>query len=87
MALVLADRGQSADAEKMIDEAMALASPTDAISIRGDVLLVRAKVLSCRGEVPQAVSAAREAFSLFDAKQNLIGATRARELATLIQRQ
>jgi class 3 adenylate cyclase len=64
-------RGRSAEAEQLADDALDAMSSSDAVSVRANVLAVRA---AARGEHPG------EAIAVFEAKGNLAAAARLRDV-------
>ena len=64
-------RGRSAEAEQLADDALDAMSSSDAVSVRANVLAVRA---AARGEQPD------EAIAVFEAKGNLAAAARLRDV-------
>jgi tetratricopeptide (TPR) repeat protein len=79
-AKLLARRGELAEAELVSRETVELARPTDAVELHGDVLFQLAEVLTVGGKHEEAHMAAESARDLYDRKEYLVGASRAREL-------
>ena len=80
LARVAASQGRHEEAESLSSEAVALATPTDLISLRGDAMLDRADVL-WRGErLEEADRSARSGIALYEAKGNIAAAAEARAL-------
>jgi len=77
----LAGQGRLADAERLAAEAVALATPTDMLTMRGDALLDQAAVAAAAGRPGDAARAAEAALALYRAKGNRPGAARAEAAA------
>jgi tetratricopeptide (TPR) repeat protein len=73
--------GRGAEAEALAREAVALAEATDALSLRGTVLLDLADVLARSGRSAEAAATAAQALDLFVRKGNSAAAGRARATA------
>jgi hypothetical protein len=73
----LAAHGRLADAERLAAEAVAIATPTDMLTMRGDALLDQAAVAAAAGRPGDAARAAADALALYQAKGNRAGAARA----------
>ena len=87
-AKVLAARGDTADAEKLAREAVALIQASDDLNSQGDAALDLAEVLRAAGRLAEAAEAAGDALSLYEAKGNSVSAALARAmLEELGQRQ
>ena len=71
-AKVLARRGETARAEELAREAVALIEPTDMIDVQGDTWLDLAVVLEVIGKHDEAVGALEEAAERFERKENLL---------------
>jgi DNA-binding SARP family transcriptional activator len=80
-AKLLACEGHTDEAEKLAREAAALAEATDALSLRGAVLLDLADVLARSGRGAESAAAAAQALDLFVHKGNSAAAGRARATA------
>jgi class 3 adenylate cyclase/tetratricopeptide (TPR) repeat protein len=76
-ARALAGQGRLAEAERLAAEAVAIATPTDMLTMRGDALLDQAAVAAAAGRPGDAARAAGDALALYQAKGNRAGATRA----------
>src|SRR5215213_11257166 len=76
-ARALAGRGRVAEAERLAAEAVAIATPTDMLTMRGDALLDQAAVATAAGRPGDAAWAAAAALALYQAKGNQAGAARA----------
>jgi class 3 adenylate cyclase len=76
-ARALAGRGRLAEAERLAAEAVAIATPTDMLTMRGDALLDQAAVATAAGRPGDAARAAADALALYQAKGNQAGAARA----------
>jgi tetratricopeptide (TPR) repeat protein len=83
-AKLLARRGEAAEAELLAREATELARPTDSLELHGDVLFRLAEVLHLIGKREQARAVAADARDVYDRKEYLVGASRARELSAQI---
>jgi len=83
-AKVLARRGESAEAERLVRRVIELLEPTDSLTGKAEVLLDLAEVLQLSGRRNEAETAAREAAELYAAKGAEAGVrvaeTRAAEL-------
>jgi predicted negative regulator of RcsB-dependent stress response len=77
----LAAHGRLADAERLAAEAVAIATPTDMLTMRGDALLDQAAVAAAAGRPGDARRAAEAALALYQAKDNRPGAARAEATA------
>jgi class 3 adenylate cyclase len=80
-ARALAADGQLADAERLAAEAVAIAEPTDMLSMRGDAHLDLAAVAAAAGRPADARRAALDALALYRAKGNRPGMARAEAAA------
>jgi class 3 adenylate cyclase/tetratricopeptide (TPR) repeat protein len=78
-AKVLAARGELADAERLVRDALELAGGMDFTELTADVWLALARILRDRDETG-AREAAGEALALYERKGNLVGAQWARRL-------
>ena len=79
-------RGEHAEAVRLAREAEALFEGTDALVDHGEALLDLASVLRAGGHVDDASSAATEALALYERKENIVEAARARALLGLLRR-
>jgi AAA ATPase-like protein len=79
-AKVLARRGRSKTAETLAGDAVALAAQTDFLNQRGDALLDLAEVRRLDGRMTDARAAAEDAVTLYEAKGNIVSASRAKVL-------
>jgi class 3 adenylate cyclase/tetratricopeptide (TPR) repeat protein len=77
-AKVLAARGETADAEKLAREAVALMQASDDLNSQGDAALDLAEVLRAAGRLAEAAEAAGDALTLYEAKGNTVSAALAR---------
>jgi class 3 adenylate cyclase/tetratricopeptide (TPR) repeat protein len=77
-AKVLARSGDRVRAEALAREAVALTAGTDWLNSRGEVQLDLAEVLQRAGRSDEALAALDEALHLFEAKENVVGARKAR---------
>jgi predicted ATPase len=78
LATVLARRGEADRAEVLAREAVALASPTDFLYLRGHALDDLAEVLEVSGRAEEAAAVVEEALRTYDAKGDVASATAAR---------
>jgi class 3 adenylate cyclase len=79
LALVLSDRAEHAEAERLAREAVAIAESTDSLGEQGDVLVDLAEVLSHAGRADAAAEALEQALDRYERKKNLVMAERVRE--------
>jgi DNA-binding SARP family transcriptional activator len=79
-AKLLARRGESAAAERLVREAIGLSNTTDALDEQARAHLDLAQVLGIAGRASEAAAAVGTAIGLFDRKGNLAGSERARAL-------
>jgi predicted negative regulator of RcsB-dependent stress response len=80
-ARALAGQGRVDQAERLATEAVAIAEPTDMLTMRGDALLDLATVARAAGRPGDARRAAGDALELYRAKGNRPGAARAEAAA------
>jgi class 3 adenylate cyclase/tetratricopeptide (TPR) repeat protein len=78
LALVLASRGEHAEAVRLAREAVAIMEPTDALCGAGQVLGDLAEVLIAAGRVDEARTALEQALDRYERKKNLVMAQRVR---------
>jgi tetratricopeptide (TPR) repeat protein len=76
--LVLAQRGQAVEAERLLREAIALAASTHSPELLGDAYYDLGTSMTMLGEREKAVAAFKEAIALYEPKENLVMAERAR---------
>lgn len=79
-ALVLAVRGEAAEAERLSAEAARLMEPTDALVFHAHTLLIRAEVLRLAGRIDDAATTLEEAIRLYERKGVLPALERSRAL-------
>jgi tetratricopeptide (TPR) repeat protein len=85
-AMVLADRGEFTEAERLVREVVDLAMGGDALDDQGEALSARAQVLVAAGPSEEAAALLREAIDRYERKGNVVSAAGARErLAALIE--
>jgi class 3 adenylate cyclase/predicted ATPase len=85
-ARILGDRGETGPAERLAQEAVALAGRSDFLNHRADALMDLAQVLQAGRRVDESAQATAQALALYEEKGNVAGAARARgSLATLAQ--
>jgi ATP/maltotriose-dependent transcriptional regulator MalT len=77
-ARILAQRGQQADAEELVREAVALAEATDFLDLEAYALATLGEVLRTGGRLEEAEGYVRRAASLHEAKGNIVAATQTR---------
>jgi len=77
-AKLLARARNTDDAEALAREAVALAAETDFLVLRGDALMDLAEVLRTSGRDDEAVPFVEQALELYEQKQNVVAAERAR---------
>jgi tetratricopeptide (TPR) repeat protein len=81
-ARALARLGRATEAERLADEAVAIADQTDGLNLQADSRLDRADVLSALGRDDDAARDVDAALALYERKGNLVMAGRCRELPT-----
>ena len=87
LALVLAYRGEHAEAVRLGREAVAIMEPTDSLTEQAQALTDLADVLAAAGRTEEARAALRQALDRYERKKNLVMAERVREkLATTAAR-
>jgi tetratricopeptide (TPR) repeat protein len=69
------------EAERLAREAVALAEQTDFLDVHGDAQMALAQVLQATGRRSEAAEAIGGALELYERKQNLVSAERARRAA------
>jgi len=79
-AAVLASRGEFDEAERLAREAVELGDGTDYVDHRGGLHMRLAEVLAGAGRTEDASAEVTVALALWERKQNLVSATRARRL-------
>jgi class 3 adenylate cyclase/predicted negative regulator of RcsB-dependent stress response len=79
-AKLLARRGEVAEGERLAREAVELMAETDELDRQGDVLLDLAEVLRLGGREAEAAHLVSDALKLYEQKENLVSAERARAL-------
>jgi tetratricopeptide (TPR) repeat protein len=77
-AKVFARRSESAEAERLAREAVALAQHTECPTAQGDALADLAEVLQLSGQSDEAIPVLEEARALYERKGNLVMAGRLR---------
>ena len=77
---VLARRGEGAEAERLVREAIRLSEPTDALNHQARAHLALAQVLGLAGRMPDAAAEANAAVVLFERKGNAVSVEDARAL-------
>jgi tetratricopeptide (TPR) repeat protein len=83
-ALILAERGEREEAVALIEEAGRLAEATDNLNIRGEVWFAFGKVLERADRINEACTAVDQAIAMFEQKENLVEAERARRFAAAL---
>jgi class 3 adenylate cyclase/tetratricopeptide (TPR) repeat protein len=71
LALVYADRGQHAEAEKLVREAVGIADGTDSPNHQADARVDLAEVLADAGRTDEALDALEQALDRYERKKNL----------------
>jgi class 3 adenylate cyclase/predicted ATPase len=84
-ALARAHRGEHPEAERLAREAVAFARETDSPRVQGDALFDLAEVLTAAGRHAEATTALREALELYERKQVIPLADRARERLAAVE--
>jgi predicted ATPase/class 3 adenylate cyclase len=85
-ARILEGRGESGPAERLAQEAVALAERSDFLNHRADALMDLAQVLQAGRRADESAQATVQALALYEEKGNVAGAAKARgSLATLAQ--
>ncbi len=77
-AVILASRGELAEAERLAREGVAALAPTEDLIRHGETLLALASALHAAGREEEAEVAARQALTLFERKGDLPDASRTR---------
>ena len=77
-ALIEADRGQQAEAERLAREAVAIGERTDMLTYQGDTLCVLAEVFQADGRTDDAFAAFAQALERYERKQNVAMAAQVR---------
>ena len=77
-AKILATRGEHWRAQQLVDEALALVEPTDYLPLQGVIHGGAADVAAAAGRWDDATAAVSRALDLFERKQDLVGAAKAR---------
>jgi class 3 adenylate cyclase/tetratricopeptide (TPR) repeat protein len=86
-ALVLARCGETARAEELARESVALADGSDWLELQGEARVDLAEVLAAAGQTEEAASVLKEAIDRYDRKEDVVSARRARErLAQISER-
>ncbi len=78
-AKVLLSRGELVEAERIVREAVAIASNTDYLVLHGDALLALAEVLGAKGSPTEQAAALQAALELFERKENIVQAGQTRD--------
>jgi tetratricopeptide (TPR) repeat protein len=71
---LLARAGDTREADKILDKAVALASETDSLNLRGRAQAALAEVLQLAGKSEEAAEASQAAIELFERKGNVAAA-------------
>jgi tetratricopeptide (TPR) repeat protein len=77
--MVLADRGELAEAERLAREAVDLASGGDALDDQAETVSVLARIVAAAGRSGEAAALLREAIDKHERKGNVVSAARARQ--------
>jgi class 3 adenylate cyclase/DNA-binding winged helix-turn-helix (wHTH) protein len=83
LAKLTAEAGEFDEAERLAREAVELVDRTDSLNQRAEIRLDLAHVLRSAGRDDEAAAAALEGAALYEMKENVVGAERARRLAGL----
>jgi tetratricopeptide (TPR) repeat protein len=86
-AIVHAQRGEGADAERLAREAVELGKPTDWLIFQGDALRDLAEVLATTGQVEAAAAAYERALDHYGRKKNVALAAQAQHLLDALRAQ
>jgi tetratricopeptide (TPR) repeat protein len=78
-AKVLARRGETAEAEPLAREAVAVGEGTDMINMQGDAYMDLGEVLLLSGKPDEALGALESAVDRYERKGNLVSTGRAQE--------
>jgi tetratricopeptide (TPR) repeat protein len=84
-ALVLAHRGEHAEAERLAREAVAIMEQTDSLNLQGDTLRDLAEVLHAAGRAEEAAATLVDALDRYERKRNLPMARQVREQLSDLQ--
>ena len=84
-ALVLAHRGDHAEAERLAREAVAIMEQTDSLNLQGETLRDLAEVLHAAGRAEEAAASLVDALDRFERKRNLPMARQVRERLSDLQ--
>ena len=84
-ALVLAHRGDHAEAERLAREAVAIIEQTDSLNLQGETLRDLAEVLHAAGRAEEAAATLVDALDRYERKRNLPMARQVRERLRDIQ--
>jgi predicted ATPase/DNA-binding SARP family transcriptional activator len=79
-ARILAEKGELDEAQRVADEAVALAADSDLYVAHGDALMAQAAVLELRGRRETAAGIRNEALQLYERKGDQVSAARAKRL-------
>jgi class 3 adenylate cyclase/tetratricopeptide (TPR) repeat protein len=87
-AKILASRGDHAEAERLVREAVAIGEQTDMLDAQGDMYVDLGEVMSLGGRPAEAVAALEQALGCYERKGNLVSAGHVRaQLAEMDARQ
>jgi DNA-binding SARP family transcriptional activator len=84
-AKALARRGEFDAAEGLMAETLSYAAGSDFLNAHGDALLSHAEVLELAGRPSEAIPAVEQAIALFEQKENIVWAERARARLARLQ--
>jgi tetratricopeptide (TPR) repeat protein len=84
-ALVLANRGEHEEADRLVREAVAGVEQTDSLTFQGDAWYDLAEVLAAAGREEDAAAALAEALDRYERKQNIPLARQVRERLAALQ--
>ena len=85
-AKLLARQGKSSAAETMAREATKLIEDTDLVDLHANALSDLAEIYSMSGRIEEQATCLKDALRLYEARENLVGADRARSLLDAAQR-
>jgi tetratricopeptide (TPR) repeat protein len=80
---VLARRGEHAEAERLVREAIAIGVASDDVNAHGEAYADLAEVLTLAGRPEEAAEALQQALEQYERKENLVMAERTRERLAL----
>ena len=84
-AKVLARRGEHAEAERLVGEAIAIGQTTEFLNGQGDAYAALAEVLLLAGKPDEAAAALQQALERYERKENRVSAQRAQARLSELQ--